>query len=223
MHRDTATLSLANNYMHIQRVAVSAHQLYQADASQPWARDIDARTVVVAAMVASLGAPKYAKDCAENEKNVGLRGAESPETVQCVESDLLFDFLRRLDCPPDVAGPAALVASLVCFEREVADREKVVEHCKAYPALRFVQDAVRLEDLGWVGVARLAVSVSMGSKKDQTILEMVHRMDSKLVHYVGLMKTKGGRKEAERRWAQMLEFKEGFLGQTDCSVGLRLD
>lgn len=25
------------------------------------------------------------------------------------------------------------------------------------------------------------------------------------------------------RWAQMLEFKEGLLGQTDCSVGLKVE
>lgn len=213
VRRDTAPLPLATNYMHVQRVTVSAWNLFQAEASQPWARDIDPRTVVVAAMVASLGARKYAEERARVGKEMG-DGLETPAVMQRVEDDLLFGFLRHLDCPPDVAGPSALIASLVCFEREVRDREMVCEQCEAYPALRFVQDAVRLDELGCVGIARL------GARKQGTLLEMVYRMDSILVHYAGLMKTKAGRKEAERRWVQMLEFREGLLGQMDCSVGL---
>ncbi|KAJ4989054.1 YpgQ [Stagonosporopsis vannaccii] len=219
VRRDTATLSHATNYMHVQRVTVSAWSLFQAEASAPWARDIDPRTVVVGAMVASLGAPKYVEERERVRARDGpcdgpAQPLQSPAVMQHVEDDLLFGFLRHLDCPPDVAGPSALIASLVCFERETRDREMVREQCEAYPALRFVQDAVRLDELGCVGIARL------GARKQGTLLEMVHRMDARLVHYAGLMKTKAGRKEAERRWVQMLEFREGLLGQMDCSVGL---
>ncbi|KAF1923752.1 uncharacterized protein M421DRAFT_425455 [Didymella exigua CBS 183.55] len=214
VRRDIGKLILAHDYMHIQRVTVAAYQLYQTDASQVWAHGVDYRTVIVAAMVSSLGAVLYAKDHAENLKGFGPSTSDSPDVVQNIHHELLFDFLRRLDCPPDVAGPAALMASLISFTQECRDREKIKDSCEAYPALRFVQDAVRLDELGCVGIARL------GTMSKTTILEAVNRMDTRLCHYVELMKTKTGRKEAERRWAQMLEFREGLLLQVDCSVGL---
>lgn len=217
VRRDMAKLSIANDYMHVQRVTVSAWNLYQSDASQLWARDIDPRTIVVAALISSLGSLKYMEERVGNEKNHGPRQPDSPDAMQHIEDDLLFGFLRHLDCPPDVAGPSALIASLVSFSREMRDKEMIREQCEAYPALRFVQDAVRLDDLGCVGIARL------GAQNEDTLLEMAYRMDTRLVHYVGLMKTKGGRKEAERRWVQMMEFREGLLGQMDCSVGLEAE
>src|SRR5690242_2664592 len=151
VRRDTTHLGLANNYMHVQRATVSAWNLFQSEASQPWARDIDPRTVVVAAMVASLGAKEYTEERVRAGQQV-RDGPDTPAAVQRVEDDLLFGFLRHLDCPPDVAGPSALIASLVCFEREMRDRDMVREQCEAYPALRFVQDAVRLDELGCVGI-----------------------------------------------------------------------
>lgn len=214
VRRDASNLPLAYDFMHTQRVTVAAYQLYQTDTSQLWAQGIDHRTVVVAAMVSSLAQPLYQQDLAENLKDFGPRTPLTPDTVHAIQHDLLFEFLRRLDCPPDVAGPAALIASSISFTLECRDREKIKDNCEAYPALRFVQDAVRLDELGCVGIARL------GAMSKTTVLEALNRMDTRLCHYVGLMKTKTGRKEAERRWAQMLEFKQGLLLQSDCSVGL---
>lgn len=217
VRRDMGKLGITSDYMHIQRVTVSAWNLYHADTSQPLTGYIDSRTIVVAAMISSLGAPLYEEERKKNKKPHGVQRPDSAEAVQLIQNDLLFDFLRNLDCPPDVAGPAALIASLVSFSGELSDKEKVHDHCEAYPALKFVQDAVRLDEMGCVGIARLA-ALNKG-----TILEMVNRMDTRLVHYPGLMKTKGGRKEADRRWMQMLEFREGFLAQTDCSIGLGME
>ncbi|KAF9700864.1 hypothetical protein EKO04_000374 [Ascochyta lentis] len=216
--------TISHDYMHVQRVAVSAFSLYLDEKHQPWTREIDPRTIVVAAMVHEIGAIRYALDHAENEKDFGPRSPDSPDKVQTIQHDLVFEFLRRLDCPPDVAGPAALMASLVSFTREMQDKEKIFEHCEAYPALKFVLDADRLDGLGFVGIARLGAfgSVHAGRSSD-TILSMVHLIDKRCVHYVGLMKTKGGKKEAEKRWAQMLEFRDGLVSQTNCSAGLRSD
>lgn len=214
VRRDMGKLTLAHDYMHIQRVTVTAYQLYQADASQLWAQGIDHRTVVVAAMISSLGSVLYTRDQAENLKDFGPSTPDTPLMVQTIQHDLLFGYLRRMHCPPDVAGPAALIASSISFTLECSDREKVADSCEAYPALKFVQDAVRLDELGCVGVARL------GAMSKTTILEAVHRMDSRLRYYPDLMKTKTGRKEAERRWARMLDFKEALVLHTDCSVGL---
>lgn len=207
VRRGMEKLSTASDYMHIQRVSVSAWQLYQADTPHGMADTIDSRTVVVAAMVSSLGALKYAHTCDEQQ-------VDTAEGKQTAQNDILFDFLRSLDCPPDVAGPAALIASIIGSDGETNDNENFQNHCKAYPALKFVRDAVKLDELGCVGIAQLGV------QNKETILEMVHTMDTKLVHYAGLMKTKSGKKEAEKRWSQMLEFRERIINQTDCSIGL---
>lgn len=217
VRRDMAKLNITNDYMHIQRVTVSAWSLYQADTSQHCVGNIDSRTVVVAAMVSSLGVLMYAQEREKHRRAISSQQTDDAEAVQLVQNDLVFDFLRNLDCPPDVAGPAALIASLVSFSAEVNGKERVQNHCEAYPALRFVQDAIRLDELGCVGIARL------GAQNKETILEMLHRMDTRLVHYAGLMKTKGGKKEAERRWVQMLEFREGLISQSDYSIGLKAD
>lgn len=214
-------LNVYYDYMHTQRVAVSAYTLYQNEKHLPWARNIDPRTIVVGALVHEIGLIKYTEDLAENEKDFGSRQPDSPDVVQHMQHDLVFEFLRRLNCPPDVAGPAALVASLVSFTREVKDKDKIQEHCEAYPALKFVQDADRLDGLGFVGIARLGMFGCVNAEKSETILSMVHHIDTRLVHYVGLMKTKSGKKEAEKRWAQMLEFRDELVSETDCSMGLQ--
>ncbi|KAL1607259.1 hypothetical protein SLS59_002222 [Nothophoma quercina] len=217
VRQQMGTLPISHDYMHIQRVTVSAYTLYQNEKNQPFTGKVDPLTIIVAAMVHAMGDILHAEDLAEKQKDYRFRPADSADKAQHIQHNLLFDFLRGLDCPPDVAGPAALIASLVSFNYEVKDKGKIQDHCEAYPALRFVQDADRLDELGCVGIARLVAS------EKKTILEVVDRMDRRLAHYVGLMKTKSGRKEAEKRWAQMLEFKEGLLGQTDCSVGLKVE
>lgn len=217
-------LDTSRDYMHVQRVAVSAYSLYLDEKHFPWTREIDPRTIVVAALVHEVGGIKYVEDLAENEKDFGPRRPNSPDTVQQIQHDLVFEFLRRLDCPPDVAGPAALIASLVSFTREMLNKEKIQDHCEAYPALKFVQDADRLDGLGCIGIARLGIFDRATEKKgDGTVLSMVRLIDTRFAHYVGLMKTKTARKEAEKRWAQMLEFRDGLVSQTDCSVGLESD
>ncbi|KAF3049888.1 40S ribosomal protein [Didymella keratinophila] len=142
VRHDVSKLSIAHDYMHIQRVTVAAYQLYCTDASQIWAQGIDHRTVVVAAMVSSMTAVLYVKDQAEKMKDFGPRTPDSLDAIQAIQHDLLFDFLRRLDCPPDVAGPAALIASSISFELECKDQDKIKDNGEAFPAMRFVQDAV---------------------------------------------------------------------------------
>jgi hypothetical protein len=83
-------LSTASDYMHIQRISVSAWNLYQADTSHGLAGTIDSRTVVVAAMVSSLGAPMYAHAYEEPT----MQQVDTAEDKQTAQNDLLFDFLR---------------------------------------------------------------------------------------------------------------------------------
>jgi uncharacterized protein len=70
-----------------------------------------------------------------------------------------------------------------------------------------------------MGIARACLFGGVNAeRRKNTILTFVEIMDDRFVHYPGLMKTKTGKKEADKAWAYMLEFKEGMLEQADCEA-----
>jgi uncharacterized protein len=211
-YMNSATYDASHDYEHCIHVVNNAHRLWNAEKHHPWTRDINPLVIYTAALCHDIGDEKYR--VADDE--VVLYTHEAKRERQC---DVIRDFLDGLKVPPQVAGQAAYIASFVSFTREMKNPQPLMVAMDDFPALRFVQDADRLDALGPMGIARACVFG--GVKEDRrhnTILNFVELMDQRFVHYPGMMKTQTGKKEAEKAWACMLEFKKGMLQQADCEV-----
>jgi uncharacterized protein len=208
------TYDASHDYEHCIRVVNNAHRFWKAEKHHHWAREIDPLVIYTAALVHDVGDEKYrvAKDGAK----VVLDTHEAQRENQC---DVVRDFLDALNVPPLVAGQAAYIASYVSFTRELNDPEPVIVAMNKFPALKFVQDADRLDALGPMGIARACLFGGVNEhRRYNTILKFLELVEYRFVHYPGLMKTKTGKKEADKAWAYMLEFKMGMLEQANCEA-----
>jgi uncharacterized protein len=212
-HMNGPTYDASHDYEHCIRVVNNAHRLWKAEKHHDWAREIDPLVMYTAALVHDIGDEKY-RVAEDDDEEVVLDTYEAKREHEC---DVIRDFLDALKVPPLVAGQAAYIASFVSFTRELNDPEPMNVAMNNFPALKFVQDADRLDALGPMGIARACVFGGIKEdRRNNTILTFLQLVDDRFVLYPGLMKTKTGKKEADRAWAYMLEFKKGMLEQADC-------
>jgi len=198
---------LSHDYEHVLRVTMNTQRLWLAEKHHTWARDVDVMAMYTAALVCCIGEEEKERHVSPIPTLTEME-AEKEQDRQC---NAIRDFLNGLKVPPQVAGPASYTASFLSLPRERANPEALDVAMKDLPALKIVQDALRLDSLGAMGIVRAANYAS-----EETALGMLKLVDERFVHYLRLMKTKTGKKEAEKAWTFMQEFTEGLLEQADC-------
>jgi uncharacterized protein len=192
------------DYEHIQRVVVLAHKIYEAQKDDHWARDIDNNVLYIACMVHQVGNAKH---------HVREKGDERDQ------EDIIRDFLKPNGCKdPRVYSGAAFVAVRVSLARELEEPEQIKSDAENYPTLRIVQDAVRLDGLGTIGIGRCLVSEVVDTKRKdgakQSGIELQYDNFRKCLE---LMKTEKGGDMAQERLGFMDKFRERWLEETECA------
>lgn len=208
---NSADYDPSHDYEHIQRVIMNAHHLWVAEKDREVFHNVDPLVIYVAAMVHDVGDDKYLSD--------ELVKMETDEAKQEQQRDSIEAFIRKAapQCPPYIWGPASHVASLVSFTREVRNPVFIAQQCTAYPALQIVQDADRLDGLGAVGIARGAVYGGVQEPRGTgTVRRVVHIVDERHARYLEMMKTRTGKKEAEKRWETVEEIRDQIVKQANC-------
>ena len=205
----------SHDYEHCIRVVWNSHRLWQAEKHHGWAKDVDPIVVYLAALIHDVGDHKYAgvdtMIVTDNDKWKRHR-------------DAIREFIDVHGVPPEIAGPAPELAAYVSYARESHNPAWISAAAETYPALRFVQDADRLDALGAMGITR--ISYQGGAKEARsynTILTVAELIDERFSRYPGFMRTETGRKEGERKLAYMVQFKEAMLEQAGYEVIMKVE
>jgi uncharacterized protein len=194
------TIDAAHDYEHIERVVMLAHKIYEAHKGERWVRDVDKTIVYLACMVHEVGVVR---------ENGEYRDQE----------DIVRNFLKANSCKdPRVYSGAAFVAARISFTGELLHPEQIKTEADAYPTLRIVQDAVRLDGLGAVGIGRGFASEVVEKERNygpcQSSIELNY---DKFHKYGELMKTDKGRAMAKERLAFMDKFRGHWFEETNVS------
>jgi uncharacterized protein len=131
---NSSDYDLSHDYEHIQRVVMNAHCLWTIEKDHDEFRNVDPVVIFVAAMVHDVADEKYLSD--------ELVKMEPDQKQKERQRDAIEAFIKKAapECPPYVWAPAAHIASLVSFTRELRNSSFVAQQCLAYPALQIVQD-----------------------------------------------------------------------------------
>jgi hypothetical protein len=114
---------------------------------------------------------------------------------------ILEEVLAELDVPEGVRSQVAHLVSHVSFTREMHDQKTVARVAEEYPALRIVHDADRLDGLATIDVVRLLISRGVGeTSRHGSVDADIALIERSFSHDLPLMKTKTGRKLADKRY-----------------------
>jgi uncharacterized protein len=193
-------IDAAHDYEHIERVVMLAHKIYEEHKNDRWVRDIDKTVMYLACMVHEVGVVRESGEYRDQE-------------------DIVRHFLKANSCKdPRIYSGAAYVAARISFTGELLDPEQIKADADNYPALCIVQDAVRLDGLGAVGIGRGFVSEVVEKERNygpcQSGIELNY---DKFHKYLELMKTEKGRSLAKERLAFMDRFRGHWFEETDVS------
>jgi uncharacterized protein len=206
-YMSSSTFDLSHDYEHVERVVMLAHKIYEQHRDDHWARDVDKTVLYIACMVHEIGDPKSSIHEKDDEHD---------------QEDIIRVFLKTNGCKdPRIYSGAAFVAVRVKFSCELEDPEQIKADCNNYPALRIVQDAVRLDGLGAIGIGRCLVSEVVDKERkheaEQSGIELHYDSFHK---YLELMKTEKGSDMAKERLDFMDKFRKHWFEETDCSAVL---
>ncbi|KAF2826201.1 aquaporin-like protein [Ophiobolus disseminans] len=149
----------------------------------------------------------------EDEWDKSTKYTATDEEKQDRHCNKIRDFLDGLKVPPQAAGPASYMASFISFWREQTSPKALDAAMNNFPAIKIVQDADRLDELSAMGVP--CTEPSSESYSYYPVKSVLELIDGRFVHFPRLMKIKTGRKEAEKAWALVEEFKAELLEQPD--------
>lgn len=123
------------------------------------------------------------------------------------------EFLKEHDCPKPLRREVAYLVCRVNMPGEVNTEQESAGFAEEYPAFQIIQDAVWLDALGRVGVARL---FSDGVEEHKLKANACQVIEGQLSRVPGLMKTKTGKKLAGERYHWMVhEFLYGYEDETE--------
>ncbi|KAF1917941.1 hypothetical protein BDU57DRAFT_181992 [Ampelomyces quisqualis] len=201
------TFDASHNYLHLQRAVMLAHKIYQEHKDDHWVLDVNPVVMYIACLVHEIGQPQHHVRDQHDERD---------------QEDIIRDFLKANGCrDPLVYSGAAFVAVRVSLECELEDQQQIKADCNNYPALRIVQDAVRLDRLGAVGIGRCFAQGGLDKEQrdgaGQNGVELCYETFGK---YVELMKTKMGRNLGKERLEFMEKFCEHWMEETNCAMVL---
>jgi len=197
----SATFDASHDYEHIQRVVQNAYNIYMDELfTDPFiAHSIDPLVIYLSCLVHDVADHKYIQD---------------DENAELITENLLLS----CGASADLARKVRIIATNVSYSHESRNRALVQQIVEEHPELAIVQDADRLDALGWVGQARTFVhhGASVKFRNESLHVSMRYHWE-KLSEFPMLMKTKFGRREGQNRWEWMLKTREQWLRDTDVS------
>lgn len=201
------TFNASHNYLHLQRAVMLAYKIHHEHKDDHWVLDVNPIVMYIACLVHEIGKPQHHVRDKHDERD---------------QEDIIRDFLKDYGCrDPLVYSGAAFIAVRVPLACELENPEQIMADCNNYPALRIVQDAVRLDRLGAVGIGRCFAQGGLDKEQrhgaGQNGVELRYETFRK---YVELMKTKKGRNLARARLEFMEKFRAHWMEETNCAMVL---
>jgi uncharacterized protein len=184
-------MDATHDYEHIQRVVMLAHRLYHSTNPEiePWKLQIDKLLMYLGAMMHDIGDRKY------------LRPGETTESV-------LENMIIECCLPVTLGKHLLYLIPRVSFNREQNAKEDILAACDAFPELRIIQDADRLDSIGALGQARNSMYAAFCARRTQSLNTSVQSHWYRGKPVVDNMKTIAGSSEAKKRWEWMEQYQK---------------
>jgi uncharacterized protein len=189
----------SHNWEHIQRVVAIALRLDEAE--MPWYPEdhFDPTKLFLAMIVHDVGDKNYLK---EGE-------TEEQKTKDC---------LKAGGTPSQLIEDIWVIANGVSYTAERRNPQIVLDLINQHPELAIVQDADRLDGLGFVGIARCFAYGGHNARRKQGSFDKgVQHIFERFINYLPLMKTHAGKEEACARWPEMELFWKRYRAEADVS------